>query len=66
VLPGVVQGASKRLEDRALAGLLASGPLQDNGRGRVVALLQQVVPALQQFVGRLAVDVRFVHGSMVA
>ncbi len=61
VLTGVVERAPERLQDRALARLLACGPLEDDRRGRVMAPLQQVVPALQQLVGRLAVGNRIIH-----
>jgi hypothetical protein len=66
VLAGVVVRAAQRLEDRALAGFEPGGPLQHDRRLRVVAPLQEVVAALEQLVGGLAVRGLVFHAVMVA
>ena len=58
MLAGVVVRAPERLQDRLLIGLFAIGPFEHNGGLREMALGQQIVPALKQLVGRLAIVVR--------
>src|SRR5258706_10670238 len=65
VLAGVVVGPTERLEDRLLAWLRAGRPLQHDRRRGKVPLRQQLVAALEQLVGRLAILVRFIHRLMV-
>ena len=66
VLPRVVEGPAESLENRGLARLDPRRALEHDGGRRVVALLEQVVAALQQLVGRLALVDRIVHAQMVA
>ena len=53
-LAGVEVGAAERLEDRALARLEPVGPLEHDGGLGEVTSLEQILAALEQLVGALA------------
>ncbi len=64
---------TQRLQDGGLAGFQSRGPLEDDGRLRVVPAIEQLVAALEELVRALALvvgvrfaAVSFVHAQMVA
>jgi hypothetical protein len=63
MLAGVEVRPPERFEDRRLAGLGPVGALEDDRRLRVVPPVQQRLPTLQQFVGRLLGRLGFGFGA---
>jgi hypothetical protein len=61
----MVERAPERLEDRALAGLLARGALEHDRRLRVVPPLDQRLATLEQRVGTLALAIGLVVVGLV-